>query len=125
VAAEHDPDVLVIGRRSWAIADGYLPAWSNGPEPKMLSHDAACILNAGEQDCHPEHLLSTDREPIEDSWTVPAQRAVHRRFNELTDPEPVPLGIGHACVIRSHVPIVVQHTHLDSSQSENAMTSAA
>ncbi len=36
-----------IGYRRWAIADGYLPAWSNGPEPEMLSHGSINILNTG------------------------------------------------------------------------------
>ncbi len=28
-----------IGRRCWAIAEGYIPAWSNGPEPELQSHE--------------------------------------------------------------------------------------
>jgi hypothetical protein len=53
--------------------------------------------------------------------TVPAQRTLHLRFNDLTDPEPVPRGTDYASVIESDVPIVVQHTRLDSRQSENAL----
>lgn len=39
-----------IGRRVWAIAEGYIPAWSTGPEPDMTSHETACILNANDED---------------------------------------------------------------------------
>jgi len=39
--------VLAVGARRWVIADGYLPAWSQGPAPEFTSHEAACILNAG------------------------------------------------------------------------------
>jgi hypothetical protein len=37
-----------IGRRVWAIAEGYIPGWSHGPEPDMTSHETICLLNAGE-----------------------------------------------------------------------------
>jgi hypothetical protein len=33
-----------IGRKTWAIAEGYIPAWSNGPEPEFTSHEAFCVL---------------------------------------------------------------------------------
>lgn len=51
----------------------------------------------------------------------PARRTRHVRFNDLKDPEPVPLGTDYASVIESDVPIVVQHTRLDSRQAENAL----
>jgi hypothetical protein len=42
----------VIGRKRWAIAEGYIPEWSHGPEPQMLSHEIACLLNANDSDAH-------------------------------------------------------------------------
>lgn len=39
-----------LGRRCWAIAEGYIPAWSNGPEPELQSHETCCILNTGSID---------------------------------------------------------------------------
>ena len=112
-----------IGRRRWAIAEGYIPNWSNGPEPEMTSHETACILNAGEQEARVEiTLFFTDREPVGPyRVTVPARRTTHLRFNELTDPEPIRTGTPFASVIESDVPIVVQHTRLDSRQAENAL----
>ena len=112
-----------IGRNVWAIAEGYIPGSSTGPEPEMLSHETACILNAGDDDAHVEiTLYFKDREPAGPyRITVPARRTKHVRFNDLREPEPVPLDTDYASVIRSDVPIVVQHTRLDSRQAENAL----
>jgi hypothetical protein len=114
-----------IGRKRWAIAEGYIPGWSSGPEPEMTSHETACILNAGDQDALVEiTVYFTDREPAGPyRLTVPARRTRHIRFNELTDPEPIPTATPFASVIVADVPIVVQHTRLDSRQAENALFS--
>lgn len=54
-----------IGRKRWAIAEGYLPGWSNGPEPEMKSHETACILNAGDADASVRiTVFFADREPV-------------------------------------------------------------
>jgi hypothetical protein len=45
------------------------------------------------------------------------------RFNDLRDPEPIPVATEYSSVIESDVPIVVQHTRLDSRQAENALLS--
>jgi hypothetical protein len=55
--------------------------------------------------------------------TVPAKRTKHVRFNELQDPEPIPHDTDYASLIESDVPIVVQHTRLDSRQDANALLS--
>jgi len=115
----------MIGRTRWAIAEGYIPTWSNGPEPELTSHETACILNANDADAHVEIIIYySDRDPAGPyKVTVPARRTRHLRFNDLTDPEPIPHGTDFASVITSDVPIVVQHTRLDSRQSENALLS--
>ena len=112
-----------IGRTLWAIAEGYIPGRSNGPAPEMTSHEAACILNAGDEDAQVEiTLYFADREPVGPyRQTVPARRTRHIRFNDLTDPEPVPRDREYASVIRSDRPVVVQHTRLDSRQAENGL----
>lgn len=113
----------MIGRMRWAIAEGYIPGWSHGPEPEMTSHETACILNATNQDAHVEiRIYFADREPAGPyAITVPARRTRHVRFNDLTDPEPIPKSTDYASVIESDVPIVVQHTRLDSRQADNAL----
>jgi hypothetical protein len=112
-----------IGHTRWAIAEGYIPATSHGPEPEMTSHETACLLNAGDADAHVEiTLFFTDREPAGPyRVTVRARRTKHVRFNDLSDPESVPKATEYASVIASDVPIVVQHTRLDSRQAENAL----
>ena len=114
-----------IGHRRWAIAEGYIPGWSNGPEPQFTSHETACLLNASDEDAHVEiTVFFSDREPTGPyRLTVPARRTKHVRFNELEDPEPIPKDTDYASVIESDVPIVVQHTRLDSRQAENALLS--
>lgn len=114
-----------LGKKVWAIAEGYIPTYSNGPEPEMTSHETACLLNTGDSDANVQiTVYFSDREPAGPyRVTVPAQRTVHLRFNELNDPEPVPKGKDFASVIRSDLPIVVQHTRLDSRQAQNALLS--
>ena len=54
-----------IGKRIWAIAEGYIPAWSNGPAPEFTSHEAFCILNATDDEAHIElTIFYADREPV-------------------------------------------------------------
>jgi hypothetical protein len=112
-----------IGRTRWAIAEGYIPPTSNGPEPQMTSHETACILNANDSDAHVAiTIYYADREPVGPyRIVVAARRTRHVRFNDLSDPEPIPRDTDYASVIESDVPIVVQHTRLDSRQAENAL----
>ncbi len=114
-----------VGRRRWAIAEGYIPGWSNGPEPQFTSHETACLLNTSDGEAHVEIMAYfEDREPVGPyKVTVPPRRTLHVRFNELEDPEPIPPDTDYASVIESDVPIVVQHTRLDSRQAENALLS--
>ena len=97
-----------IGHHRWAIAEGYIPGWSNGPEPQFTSHETACLLNASDGEAHVEiTIYFSDREPAGPyRVTIPARRTEHVRFNELKDPEPVPVGPDYASVIESDVPIV-------------------
>lgn len=114
---------MEIGRKIWAIAEGYIPAWSNGPAPEFTSHEAACILNAGEREAHIElTIFFANREPAGPfKLLVGAKRTLHLRFNNLKDPETIPLGTSYSSVFISDVPVVLQHTRLDSRQSENAL----
>jgi hypothetical protein len=115
----------VIGKKYWVIAEGYIPAQSTGPAPEMTSHETACILNAGHEDAHIEiTIFYTDKAAVGPYLvTVPAGRIRHLRFNDLTEPEPIPRNTDYASIIRSDVPVVVQHTRLDSRQEANALMS--
>ena len=112
-----------IGRKRWAIAEGYVPGWSHGPRPELESHETCCILNSGDIEANVTlTVFFADREPAGPYHvTVAPRRTRHLRFNALEDPEPVPKDTPFASVIESDVPIVVQHTRLDSRQAENAL----
>jgi hypothetical protein len=114
-----------FGKTRWAIAEGYLPGWSHGPEPQMKSHETACVLNCSDDDAHLAiSIFFKDREPAGPyRLTVAARRTKHIRFDELTDPEAIPRDTDYSSVIESDVPVVVQHTRLDSRQAENALLS--
>jgi hypothetical protein len=114
-----------IGHKIWAIAEGYIPTYSTGPAPEMESHETACILNANDEDAHVTFTIYfSDRDPVGPyKIDVAARRTKHVRFNDLKDPEPIPTGTDYACIIESNIPIVVQHTRLDSRQAENALLS--
>ena len=67
-------------------------------------------------------IFHADREPVGPyTVTVPARRTRHVRFTDLTDPEPIPRGTDYASLIESDVPVVVQHTRLDSRQAALAL----
>jgi hypothetical protein len=116
---------MTIGRQEWAIAEGYIPGDSLSDDPAFVSHETVCILNAGDQDAAVSiTLYFVDREPVGPyRLTVASRRVVHLRFNDLDDPEPVPRDTDYASLIRSDVPIVVQHTRLDSRHPNVALLS--
>lgn len=116
-----------IGKKRWAIAEGYIPAKSHYADPNdkhdMTSHEAICILNASFRDANVELMIYfTDRDPVGPyRFHIKARRSFHIRLNDLTTPEIIPKDTEFSSVIESDVPIVVQHSRLDSRQAENAL----
>ncbi|MFU8807384.1 MAG: sensory rhodopsin transducer, partial [Bradymonadaceae bacterium] len=54
-----------IGHKRWAIPEGYIPGESTGPEPEMLSHETACILNTSDEDAHIKiTIFFEERDPV-------------------------------------------------------------
>ena len=115
-----------IGQKQWAIAEGYIPPYSHGPAPQMTSHEVVCILNAGDDTAHIEITLYYEsREPVGPyNFEIAPRRSLHLRFNNFRDPEPVAPDTPFSSVIVIDVPIVVQHTRLDSRPAENTLLSA-
>jgi hypothetical protein len=113
-----------LGHRTWAIPEGYLPGRSSGPDD-MTSHETVCLLNTGDEDAEVDlTVYFSDREPAGPyRILVPARRTVHQWLNDLDDPEPIPTDTDYAMVLRSDVPVVVQHTRLDSREVANALLS--
>jgi hypothetical protein len=113
-----------IGRQRWSIAEGYIPSQSSFSDRALVSHETASILNAGDQDAHVRiTVFFADREPVVYRVTVSARRTLHLRFNDLKDPETVPRDTDFSSVFESDVPIIVQHTRLDSRRAEVTLMS--
>jgi len=114
-----------IGKRRWAIAEGFIPSYGHGRHPEFTSHETACLLNASDETAHVSiTVYFSDRDPAGPFLvTVPARRTKHLRFNDLTVPEKIPRDKDYSSVIESDVPIVVQHTRLDSRQADTALLS--
>jgi len=121
-----------IGRKRWAIAEGYIPSESSFSHRALVSHETACILNAGDRDAHVTiTIFFADRDPVGPyRLTVAARRTLHLRFNDLDDPAPIPRHSDYASVFESYasvfesdVPIILQHTRLDSRHAEVSLLS--
>jgi len=115
-----------FGSRRWAIPEGYIPGKSVDPnDPALVSHEAACLLNPTDEDAHVTiTIFFEDRDPAGPYVVkLPARRTRHLRFNDLEDPERIPRDTSYASLIESTVPIVVQHTRLDSRNPSIALLS--
>jgi hypothetical protein len=104
------------GRTRWFVPDAYLPGdSSHGVE----SHESACLLNTGDRDAVVRlTFYFEDREPAGPvEVALGARRTRHVR---LTDPAvlsglELPRDVPFAYSVESDVPIVVQHSRLDTS----------
>ena len=104
------------GKLRWYVPDGFLPADSSHG---AVSHEAACVLNAG---AVVAHLCFTfffeDRGPVGPvELELGARRTRHIR---LEDPASLggvelPRGVPYAYSVESDVPVVLQHSRLDTS----------
>lgn len=117
--------MIKIGHTVWAIPGGHIPPRSTGREPEYTSRDELSLLNTNDNEAEVElTIFYSDREPVGPyRLVVPARRVRQLRFNDLIDPEAIPLDTPYACVLVASVPIVVQFTRLDSSQANNAVAS--
>ena len=88
----------------------------------MMSHEACCILNASSAATHVAiTIFFEERESVGPyKFTIAPRRTRHLRFNNFEQPETIPRDTPYSSLIESDVPIVVQHTRLDSRQAENA-----
>ncbi len=114
---------MSFGKKKWAIADGYIPSYSNGPAPQMESHETVCILNTNKTAANVNLMIYfNDKDPVGPfSFIIHGERTEHLRFNNLMNPAPIPKDTDFSCTIESDIPVVVQHTRLDSRQAENAL----
>ncbi|MDG5787217.1 sensory rhodopsin transducer [Evansella sp. AB-P1] len=112
----------MIGKKSWIIPDGFLQPKSTGDE---VSHEAVCVLNLTNDEADIRlTFYFEDREPMEEFVTsCGSQRTHHIRLDKLKDKnnQIIPRGVPYAIKLDSNVPLVVQHSRLDTSQQALAL----
>lgn len=112
-----------IGSKVWAIPGGHMPSLSSGSEPRDTSRDELCVLNAGHFDVHLQlTIYYEEHEPVGPyPLKVAARRVRHVRFNDLIDPQALPLDTPYAVLLVADHPVVVQFTRRDTSQAANSI----
>ena len=111
-----------LGKKTWALAGSRIPLEQTGREPEFTSHDSLWMLNTTDHDAEVEiTLYYADREPVGPyPLKVEARRVRQVRFNDLINPEAMPLETDYGAVVVSSVPIVVQFSMVDTRQAANA-----
>lgn len=109
-----------IGRKTWAFAGGNIPLETRGPEPDYTSHERLSVLNPSSKSASLElTVFYEDKEPIGPyEIKIAAHRTKTFRFNDLIDPQAIPLETNYGIILVSNVPVVVQFGRLDSSSGE-------
>jgi hypothetical protein len=104
------------GKQRWFVPDAFLPEESSHGVP---SHEAACLLNVADSEAHVRFtFFFEDRDPIGPVEIVlGARRTSHVR---LDDPDALggtelPRGVPYAYALESDMPVVLQHSRLDTS----------
>ena len=103
------------GRQHWYEPDAYLPGdSSDGVE----SHESACLLNTGGTEARVRLVFYfEDRDPLGPvEVLLGARRTRHVRLTDApTLGVELPRDVPFAYTVESDVPIVVQHSRLDTS----------
>lgn len=112
----------MTGKLTWIIPDGYMNPTANGD---FVSHEAVCALNLTDNDAHITlSIYFEDREPMEGFTAVcGARRTNHIRLDKLVSDkgETIPKGVSYAVLVKSDVPVIMQHSRMDVSQPEMAL----
>lgn len=113
------------GAQTWFVPDGYLPA--KGPEGGYVGHDCVCLLNTTPQEAQVWlDIYFEDQEPVEGlEVRLAPKRCLHLRMDkpEMLGGFEMPREVPYALRVRSSVPIVVQYSRLDVTQSNMAFLS--
>jgi hypothetical protein len=111
-----------LGKTTWLIPDGFWHSHSNGLFP---SHEAICTLNTSTTDAELSiTLFFEDRDEMSGFKAYcPAKRTHHIRMDKLvsSDGKTVPLDVPYAILVQTNVPVVIQYSRMDTSQSEMAL----
>lgn len=114
-----------IGAKLWLIPDAYLPSIG---DPNLPSHESTCILNVNNKPAKVKFTFYfEDREPIESKEIIVLpNRTWHVRLDRSEEILGIKLerDVPFAIKVESDVKIIVQHSRLDTRQSNLAyMTS--
>lgn len=114
-----------FGKREWSIPGGRIPFTNSENEPEMLGQDRIAILNTNDVVANIEICIYFVDENMQGPYKLEIQSARVRkvRFNDLIDPQPIPLEKEFGVIIRSDVPVVVQFTRLNPKQEALALMS--
>ena len=108
--------IALAGKLKWFVPDGYLPAESSHG---VASHEAACLLNTGARDAAVRFTFYfEDGDPIGPvEITLGGRRTRHVRLDDAASIGGVelPRGVPYAYTVESDLPIVLQHSRLDTS----------
>jgi hypothetical protein len=110
-----------LGHTLWTLPDGYIPPTSTG---ELESHESVCVLNAGsEQASIRITVYFEDRDPLVcEAVDVAGRRTKHIRTSSLQQAgEHIPKGVPYAMAVESDVPVIIQYSRLDATQSANAL----
>lgn len=114
----------MLGKMEWAVGDGFMSASSQGGYD---SHEAVCVLNVSDQPATVEITVYFEDEPPLKGFIAHcgAERANHIRLDKIKngDGVSIPKEKPYALLIRSDVPIVVQHSRMDVTQAEMTLMS--
>lgn len=115
-----------IGKTLWVIADGLIASDVEEDIEFNLSYDKIAILNLTSNVALVEIMFYfSDQDPLGPyRVTVPGERTKQVKLVDLEDPEPLPHNVDYACIIKSNVPIIVQHTRINLDRNEKLMLSA-
>ena len=107
-----------LGKTAWLIPDMYWPEITTPGH--YVSHEAICVLNTGDTDANlTVTFYFEDREPImHKGLSCPARRTRHMRMDKLAA---VPMGVPYAALVESSVPVVVQYSRIDTTQSAETL----
>lgn len=110
-----------IGRTRWVIPDMYWPEVTS--EGHYVSHEAICVLNAEKQEVRVRiQAYFQDRDPMDFPPVIcPAERTNHIRMDALNAEMGIAPGTCYAAIIESDLPVVIQYTRVDTTQTANAM----
>lgn len=112
-----------IGKTTWLIPDMYWPEITS--KGHYVSHESICVLNTSDEECSLSiTLYFEDRAPLSGFTAVCAgRRSHHVRMDRMTDggDRHIPRGVPYAAVVEASIPVVVQYTRVDTTQSENSI----